>query len=126
MVKGFHMGEFIKELLDEHKVKYAALAKEMGKSAQNVSDIFKRATVGDAVLMDLGKAARLDLIGMVRREQARLSGRELPPLNAVGDPAAVYGRRAAGMELVVNLEEYDEATQLKILRYIQQLPKRPD
>jgi hypothetical protein len=123
MGKGFHMGEFVKRVLDEHQVKYAGLARVMEVSPQAVQGMFDRERIGDEVLMNLGQAARLDMLGMVRREQARVMGKPLPPeVSTVTEPVNAYGRR--GMELVVNLDEFDEATQLKILRYLQQQEKK--
>lgn len=116
MVKGFHMGDFIRQVLADHKVNKAAVARSMGVKPQTVNDMLDRNTIGEAVLVKLGAAARIDVLGLVRREQARLTGRELPPPTATAEPLAGYGQRANGLELVVNLEEYDEATQLKILR----------
>lgn len=124
MVQGFHMGDFIRQVLADHKVNKAAVARSMGVKPQTVNDMLDRQSIGEAVLIKLGAAARIDVLGLVRREQARLSGRELPPPSTVGEAEASYGRRSPGVELVVNLEEYDEATQLKILRYLQQLPKK--
>lgn len=117
------MGDYLRRVFDEHKLNQAAVAVEMGVSPQSVNKKFNQDRIGDDVLIRMGAAARLDLLGMVRREQARLLGKPLPPeASTVSEPITAYGRR--GMELVVNLDEFDEATQLKILRYLQQQEKR--
>lgn len=123
MARAFHMGDYLRRVFDEHKLNQAAVAVEMGVSPQSVNKKFNQDRIGDDVLIRMGAAARLDLLGMVRREQARLLGKPLPPeVSTVSEPVTAYGRR--GMELVVNLDEFDEATQLKILRYLQQQEKR--
>lgn len=122
VLKEFHVGEFLKDVFDRHHIKRAGVARALDVSPQSISNIFDQVDVGDERLIRLSRATGLDLLGMVRRERLKRQGIE-PELAIASEPAPSYGRPSA-MDLTVHMDDYDEATQLKILRFLQQLPKR--
>lgn len=120
VLKEFHTGDFLRELFDKHHLKLASVGRRMGTTGQNISGMFKRAHIHDETLVRLGEAAGMDILSMVRKEKLRLQGVDL---SQVAEPSPTYGRPSA-VDVVVHMDDYDETTQLKILRFIQQLPKR--
>lgn len=116
------MGDFIRGLLEERKQKHGAIADAAGLQRQNFSDMLKRQTIGEDTLVKVGRAMGLDLVQLVRYRKDQLMG--LDTETGVADPQQEYGRQAAGPELVVHLDQYSEEVQLKILRFLQQQPKR--
>ena len=120
VLKEFHTGQFLKDLFKDRHLKLASVGKRMGTTGQNISGMFERAHVTDETLRRLNAATGIDVLGMVQREKARLLGIDIP---MVSEPRAPYGR-PSGSDYVVHMDEYDEQTQLRIVRYIQQQPKR--
>lgn len=119
------MGDFLRKVFDDHHLNRASVARAYGVQPQSLNDTFNRQTIGDDVLAGLSRATKLDIIAMVRQAMAAT----VPAVgsNMVQEPPVQYGRSSTDMEglkLTVRLEEYDEATQLQIIRYLQQLPKR--
>jgi len=123
VLKEFHAGDFLRDLFDRHHLKLVSVGAAMvpPTTGQNISGMFNRARIEDTTLVRLGNATGLDILGMVNREKARLQGIDLPLI--ASEPPAAYGRGSAN-DLVVHLDDFDEATQLKILRFLQQQPKR--
>lgn len=121
VLKEFHTGEFVKALFDRHHLKRASIARSMGISPQAISGMFDRADIGEDLLARLSNASGIDFLTSVRRERARIGGVE--ETSMLMEPPASYGRSSA-VDVVVHMDDYDEPTQLKILRFIQQLPKR--
>lgn len=125
------MGEWVKALLESRHIKIASMARAMGIDEKSAASYWTSKVISDDVLMRMTNALGWDLIGMVRNEQAR---RMAPaPVasseSTAAEPAVPYTRRPAaapesGLVLMVNLDEYEEAEQLKILRALQQMPKR--
>lgn len=120
VLKEFHAGEFLRDLFKRHHLKLVSVGRSMGTTGQNISGMFDRAHITDQTLLRLNEATGLDVLGMVQREKARMLGIDV---SMVSEPAAPYTRSSA-TDLVVHMDDYDEPTQLKILRFIQQLPKR--
>ena len=120
VLKDFHTGDFLRDLFKQHHLKLVSVGKRMGTSGQNISGMFNRAHISDDTLARLSKAAGFDILSAVRRAKASAYGDDAP-LSVVAEQPARYG---SASDLLVHLDEYDEATQLKILRFIQQLPKR--
>jgi hypothetical protein len=121
VLKEFHTGDFLRELFDKHHLNLASVGRSMGTTGQNSSGMFNRAQIHDETLARLSKATGLDILGMVQRKKAQLYGLDVPTMAM--EPAPPYGRGSAN-DLVVHLDDFDEVTQLKILRFLQQLPKR--
>lgn len=106
----------------------------MGVTANSFQSYFGSATIADDVLRRMSAVLKFDLFGLVMNERARMGAGPLPyvnevaPFREVKEPAYEWksglmpGSR--GMEIIVHIEEYDEATQLKILKFLQQQPKR--
>lgn len=85
------------------------------------------------MLVNLTNALKFDLRAMVMEERARRTAPGSYPertnqTSTVSEPAS-YGvesirKRASGLDLTIHMDEYDEQTQLQILRFVQQQPKR--
>lgn len=86
---------------------------------------FEQSVISDVVLRRITEVIGFDLLGMVRAEEARL---EAGGKNEVGEPRAEYRRSmpGGGQGLVwqIRAEDYDEETQVEILRFLQKLPLR--
>lgn len=122
VVDEVHMGQIVRELLEERKQKHRAVADAAGMKPANFSDMLQRKDIGDDILAKVGKAMGVNLLEVVRFRQDQAYGREPAPV--VSEPIPPYGQQHGGPELVVHLDDYTEEMQLKILRFIQQVPKR--
>lgn len=127
------MGEWVKALLESRHIKIASMARAMGIDEKSAASYWTSKVISDDVLMRMTNALGWDLIGKVRNEQARrmapIAVTEPASSNEAREPAVPYQRRPAGssdtgMVLMINLDEYEEQDQLRILRAIQQMPKR--
>lgn len=128
------MGEWVKDLLERRHINFASMARAMEIDPKSTASYWTSKVISDEVLMRMTNALGWDLIGMVRNEQARRMSPQALPGDAIGEslmsePMPAYQRRPAsasdsGLVLMVNLDDYDEPDQLRILRTLQQVPKR--
>jgi hypothetical protein len=127
------MGEWVKQLLDSRHINVTSMATQMGINPKSAPSYWTSAVISDKVLQKMTDALGFDLIGMVRNEQARRMS--LPTVagdgnpTVAGEPSVPYQRRPAsasdrGMVLMINLDDYDDVDQLRILKAIQLVPKR--
>lgn len=131
VVGTFHMGEFVKELLEQRHINMASVAKEMGVKPTSFPSYLKSQVISDDVLIRMTNALKWDLYGLVKAEQAR---RTLgPPIgeqpSELAEPQVQYKARPVaasdkGLVLMLNMDDYPEDVQLKILRFLQQQPRR--
>lgn len=133
VVSTFHMGEYVKSILDERHINGASVARAMEIETTSFPSYFRSKVISDDVLMRMSNALKFDLLSMVKEEQARRSSG--PAIgqystNVVQEPPAVpYGLKAGrtagqGMVLTLNLDEFPEDVQLQLIRYVQQLPRK--
>lgn len=127
----FHMGEFVKGLLEERHINAASVAKEMGVKPTSFPSYFRSAVISDDVLIRMTNALKWDLYGLVKAEQARrMVGPPIgEPSSDIAEPTVQYKARPVaandkGLVLMLNMDDYPEDVQLKILRFLQQQPRR--
>ncbi len=131
------MGEFVKELLEKRHINVASMGSAMVPSVKSgtIQNYYKSAVISDDVLDRMTRALGFDLRGMVQDEQARRSDvkAELRTAgsNQVAEEAPPYVRRpsvsttgGSAYEIVLKMEEWPEDVQLRILKFLQQQPKR--
>lgn len=129
------MGEWLRELLDRRHINVTSVAKAMqpSVSAGAFQKYYASQVISDVVLRKITAAIGFDLYSMAKEEQARrtVGPQVVAPAGApavVSEPAARYGHvRQGGQDawlMTLNLDDFDEAEQLKIVRFVQQLPRR--
>jgi hypothetical protein len=126
------MGTWLKELLKKRHINSASVAKTMGVTANTFQSYFAATLISDDVLKRITAAIGFDLYSLAKEEQARRTvGPQVVDSKAastVEEPSARYGHvRAGGKDawlMTLNLDDFDEAEQLKIVRFLQQLPRR--
>lgn len=132
MVHTFHMGEWLKDLLKKRHIKSASVAKAMGVAATSFQSYYGAAVIGDDTLRKITAVIGFDLYSMAKEEQARrtIGPQAVEPTvsSSANEPEARYGHvRQGGQDawlMTLNLDDFDEAEQLKIVRFLQQLPRR--
>lgn len=120
---GFHMGDFVRKLLEQRKQVHSRVAKDAGMTPTNFSDMLGRTRIGDDILQRVGAAMGVDLLALVR---LRMDARNMHE-SAVGDPPGAYQPAlsatiptSSARTITIDLDAFDEETQLRILRFIQQ------
>ncbi len=119
MQKKVHQGEFIKSVLDEHDKILARIAEKAGMSPQNLQSVFKRHRVDEDIVERIGRAAKLDMVGMWRAASDSVTGRAravspgpqqpLRPSNVnVAEPPSAYGQPPVVIVLSPGDPEYAE------------------
>lgn len=138
VVNSFHMGEFLKTLMEQRHINVSSLAEAMGIKPQSFPSYYRSAVIKDEVLIKMTNALGWDLFGLIKQEQARRMvgpriGEKQSSTDAnlpmASDAAVEYRRRPpsapdTGLVLMINLDEYAEDSQLRILRVLQQEPRR--
>jgi hypothetical protein len=129
VVSAFHMGEFVKGVFEARHINASSVAKEMKVLPTSMPGYFNSKVIKEDVLLRMSNALKFDLLGMVREEQARrtVSAPALEDRSSrhdVAEPSVAYRTRPAaapdkGLVLMINLADYSEESQLKILRFIQ-------
>lgn len=128
------MGEFVRDLLEKRHIKVASMARAMGIDPKSAPSYWTSAVITDDVLMRMTNALGWDLYSIVKNEQAK---RTIAPAlsssdssaSTVSEPVTRYERRPAsasdkGMVLMVNLDEFEELEQLKLLKYLNNAPRK--
>lgn len=125
------MGEFVKALLVERHIKFASVARAMEIKPESFSGYFESKVISDDILNKMAAHLKFDLVGMVQDEVARRSNtRAYKPASTQSaraqEPSVPYERAtgSGGPSLTVRLLDYDEATQLQIVKFLQQQPLR--
>lgn len=132
VVHGFHMGEWVRELLERRHINVSSLAEAMKVTRGAFQSYFKATVISDKVLREMTKAIGFDLYSMVKEEQARRTlGTEVKKEekeSVVSEPVARYGHvRQGGHDawlMTLNMDDFDQAEQMKIVRFLQQLPRK--
>lgn len=128
------MGDFLKAFFERRHINAASVARAMGVEPTSFPSYFRSKVLSDAVLRRISKALELDVYTLVKAEQARVTmgpsiGQPAPQSGEVQEPPISYVP-ATGMAspnactLVINLDEFADDVQLRILRYVQQQPRR--
>jgi transcriptional regulator with XRE-family HTH domain len=126
------MGTWLKELLEKRHINNASVARGMGVTSNTFQSYFAATQIGDEVLKKITAAIGFDLYTLAKEEQARRTvGPQVVDSKAaaaVEEPSARYGHvRANGKDawlMTLNLDDFDEGEQLKIVRFLQQLPRK--
>jgi hypothetical protein len=129
------MGEWLKDLLERRHINVSSVAAAMpGSPSKGVfQKYYASQVISDAVLKKITAAIGFDLYTLAKQEQARrtVGPQVVEPKttsNVAAEPAARYGHvRAGGQDawlMTLNLDDFDEAEQLKIVRFLQQLPRK--
>lgn len=123
-----HIGEYVRQVLLKRHINRSSLAKELGVSQPAVEGYLRAANLGDMVLLKMSKALQFDLYGMVQAEKAKRLPKALKPGNVVCEPPVKYGTTSptgsTGVTIVLNMEDYDEETALRIFQFLSQQPKK--
>lgn len=123
------MGEFLQELFKQHHLNQASVARALGQSSQNISDMFERGHIRDETLVQLSAAARVDFYAMVKAEEAKRRGE---PSNVVSEgPLPAYGHQAthliskpSSFKLIIELEHYPAESRIELLSFLERLSAR--
>lgn len=127
------MGEELLRLLKERHINVSSLAEAMGVKPQTFQSYGRSRVLGDEILMRITSAVGWDLYGEMKRRQANAMGyasySEKENMSAVREAEGpTYKRTSQGgrdsFQMSVNLDDFEDADQLRIIRFIQQLPRR--
>lgn len=128
MGKDVHMGDFVRDLLDRRKQVHSRVARAAGMSPTNFSDMLRRARIGDAILHKVGMAMGVDLVQLVRLSLDGGDELHQDPWSVDSEPAVQHEGKAvvnkAARTITIDLDAFDEEVQLKILRFLQQQPRK--
>ena len=134
MIHTWHMGEWVKQVLEDRHINTASVARAMGVTTGAFHSYFKSAVLQDETLRKMSTALKFDIFTMVKQEQARLlngDAHKAPDENSsvMSEPPARYGRVKVGSNpdawlMTLNMDDFADDVQLKIVRFIQQLPRR--
>lgn len=118
------MGDVIRDLIVERKQKFVAIARAMPTTPQNFQHILRRRKIGDDILRSISRAMGVDVVELIRLKQDQLAG--VAGSTRHSTPGLPKWGIRHGTELVIRLEEYPDEVQLKIIRFLQQLPKKEE
>lgn len=129
VLKTFHTGNYLRELFKEHHLKLSSLARVLGVRPQTVHGYLQQENLSDEILVRLGNASKLNVLGMVRIAKgtgpAKYGVDE--EVSILAEPTMGWTRpsdKAEGLRITIQLDDYEQPVQLQIVRYLQQLPRR--
>ncbi len=134
VAKGFHMGDFVKGILDARHINRASMAKAMGVAPQSVTSYLNSKVIANEVLMRMSTALQFNIYQMVVDEQARLlapSGTYRQYTGShVGDELAHYGEErkvapGSGFAITISPRDYSVEDMVKVLRFLDTIPVLP-
>lgn len=131
MVNSFHTGDFVRRILERRHINVASVAEAMGIARTTFGGYLDAKTISDTVLIKITNVIGFDLYGMVKAELQRLATPAVPGSpSVVAEDMAPYGRprvqpsEGIGVVWQIHADDFDEDTQMSILRFLNQQPRR--